>query len=87
MIPYIVYSLTAKVYGEKGIIVADYFETRNYRSALETFDDMITEARVNQFGFAGSCEIIFTKTFYGFDGKVTGSDQIKVHVHGEEVDI
>ena len=84
---HIKYTLIAKVHGEKGIVVADYFETCNYHMALETFDDMLTEAKHNQFGFAGKCEVIFTKTMYGSDGKATGSDQFKVHVHGEEADL
>ena len=78
------YTLIAKVHGEKGIVVADYFETCDYHKALETFDDMLTEARFNNYGFAGMCDIVFTKTMYGSDGKTIGSDQFKVHVHGEE---
>lgn len=81
------YTLIVKVYGEKGVVVADYFETRNYHKALETFDDMLTEARYNNFGFAGNCEVIFTKTMYDSDDKALGSDQFKVHVHGEEADL
>ena len=77
------YTLIAKVHGEKGIVVADYFETCNYHEALETFDDMLTEAKLNQFGFAGECEVILTKTMYGSDDKALGSDQYKIIVHGE----
>lgn len=84
---HIKYTLIANVHGEKGIVVADYFETYNYHEALETFDDMLTEARINQFGFAGNCEVIFTKTMYDSDDRALGSDKLKVHVHGEEADI
>lgn len=84
---YIKYTLLVKVYGEKGVNVVDYFETCNYHKALETFEDMLTEARCNQFGFAGKCEVIFTKTMYDSDDKALGSDQLKVHVHGEEIDL
>ena len=87
MSAYIKYALVVKVYGEQGVNVVDYFETRDYRKALETFDDMLTEARFNNYGFAGMCDIVFTKTMYGSDGKAIGSDQFKVHVHGEEADI
>ena len=84
---YIKYTLIVKVYGKQGVNVVDYFETCNYHKALETFDDMLTEARFNNYGFAGMCDVIFTKTMYNSDGKATGSDQFKVHVHGEEADI
>ena len=77
------YILIAKVHGEKGIVVADYFETFDYHMALEKFDDMLTEAKHNQFGFAGECDVIFTKTMYGLDDKALGSDQYKISVHGE----
>ena len=87
MIPYIKYSLVVKVYGEQGVNVVDYFETCNYRYALETFDDMLTKARFDDYGFAGMCDIVFTKTMYASDGKATGSDQLKVHVHGEEAEL
>ena len=87
MSAYIKYTLIAKVHGEKGIVVADYFETYNYHKALETFDDMLTEARFNQFGYAGKCEVLFTKTMYDSDDKALGSDKLKVHVRGEEADI
>ena len=80
---HIKYTLIAKVHGEKGIVVADYFETYNYHMALETFDDMLTEAKRNQFGFAGKCEVIFTKTMYDSDNRALGSDKFDVHVHGE----
>lgn len=84
---YIKYTLTAKVHGEKGTVVADYFETRNHHAALETFDDMLTVAKLNQFGFAGKCEVIFTKTMYGSDGRAIFSDKFDVHVHGEEYEL
>ena len=84
---YIKYTLVVKVYGKQGVNVVDYFETCNYHKALETFDDMLTKARLTNYGFAGMCDIVFTKTMYGSDDKVTGSDQLKVHVHGEEVDL
>lgn len=84
---HIKYTLIAKVHGEKGVVVADYFETFNYHKALETFDDMLTEARLNQFGFAGKCEVIFTKTMYDSDDRALGSDQFKVNVRGEEAEI
>ena len=44
---------------------------------------MLTEAKHNQFGFAGECEVILTKTMYGSDDKALGSDQYKIIVHGE----
>ena len=81
------YTLIAKVHGEKGIVVADYFETYDHHMALENLDDMLTEAKHNQFGFAGKCEVIFTKTMYGSDDRMLGSDQFKFRVHGEEVDL
>lgn len=84
---HIKYTLIAKVHGEKGDVVADYFETYNYHKALETFDDMLTEARLNQFGFAGKCEVIFSKTMYDSDDRALGSDKLNVHVRGEEADI
>lgn len=89
MIPYIEYSLTVIVHGKHGIIVADYFETRNYHKALETFDDMLTEARINNFGFGSTCtcDVILTKNMHDSDGKWLKSDQLKVHVHGEEADL
>ena len=87
MSTYIKYALVVKVYGKQGVNVVDYFETCNYHKALETFDDMLTEARFNNYGFAGMCDIVFTKTMYSSDGKAIGSDQLKVHVHGEEAEL
>ena len=84
---YIKYTLLVKVYDKQGAKVVDYFETCNYHKALETFDDMLTEARFNNYGFSGMCDIVFTKTMYGSDGKATGSDKFNVHVHGEEADL
>ena len=81
------YTLIAKVHGEKGIVVADYFETHNHHMALEKLDDMLTEAKHNQFGLAGKCEVIFTKTMYDSDDRTLGSDQFKFRVRGEEVDL
>lgn len=82
--PHVVYSLTAKVYGKEGVIVADYFETPDYLRALEVFDDMIAVARANGYGFAGMCDIILTGTRYDANGKVVKSEQFKAHVHGRE---
>ena len=84
---YVKYTLVVKVYGKQGVNVVDDFETCDYHKALETFDDMLFVARFNNYGFAGMCDVIFTKTMYGSDGKAIGSDQFKVHVHGEEVDL
>ena len=84
---HIKYTLIAKVHGEKGIVVADYFETYNYHMALENLDDMLTEAKHNQFGFAGKCEVIFTKTMYDSDDRMLGSDQFKFRVHGEGYEV
>ena len=81
------YTLIVKVYGNEGIIVADYFETYNHHMALENLDDMLTEAKHNQFGFAGKLEVIFTKTMYDSDARTLGSDQFKFRVRGEEVDL
>ena len=84
---HIKYTLVVKVYGKQGVNVVDYFETCNYYKALETFDDMLTEARFNNYGFAGMCEIVLTKTLYDAKDKAVKSDQFKVHVHGEEADL
>lgn len=86
--PHVVYSLIAKVYGNEGIIVADYFETRNYLKSLEAFVNMLTEAKDNQYGYAADmCEVILTKTQYDANDKVVKNEQFKVHVHGEEIDL
>ena len=86
--PYAKYSLIAKVYGNEGIIVADYFETCNYLKSLEAFVNMLSEAKANQYGYAAEmCEIILTKTHYDSNDKVVKNEQFKVHVHGEEVDL
>ena len=82
--PYVVYSLTAKVYGKEGVIVADYFETPDYLMALEVYDDMIAVARANGYGFAGMCDIVLTETRYDSKGKMVKSNQFKTHVHGRE---
>ena len=82
--PYVVYSLTAKVYGKEGIVVADYFETPDYLMALEVYDDMIAVARANGYGFAGMCDVVVTETRYDSKGNVVKSNQFKTHVHGRE---
>ena len=82
--PYVVYSLTTKVYGKEGVIVADYFETPDYLMALEVYDDMIAVARANGYGFAGMCDIVLTETRYDSKGKMVKSNQFKTHVHGRE---
>ena len=82
--PYAVYSLTAKVYGNEGVIVADYFETPDFLRALEEYDDMIAVARANGYGFAGMCDVVLTETRYDSKGKVVKSNQFKTHVHGRE---
>ena len=84
MSAYIVYSLIAKVYGKEGIMVVDYFETSNYYKALETFDDMLTEANANNYGFAGICEVVLTKTQCDSNGKAIKSNYYKVRVNKEE---
>lgn len=85
---YAKYSLIVKVYGNEGIIVADYFETHNYLKSLEAFINMLTEAKANQYGYAADmCEVILTKTQYDENDKVVKNEQFKVHVHGEEVDL
>ena len=82
------YSLIAKIYGNEGIIVADYFETCNYLKSIEAFVNMLTEAKDNQYGYAADmCEVILTKTQYDENDKVVKNEQIKVHVRGEEVEI
>ena len=82
--PPVVYSLIAKVYGKKGVIVADYFETPNYFRALEAFDDMLNEAKDNQFGFAGMCEVTLTQTLYDENGKAVKSYHYKARVNEED---
>ena len=82
--PYAVYSLIAKVYGNEGVVVADYFETPDYLRALEEFDDMIAVARANGYGFAGMCDVVLTETRYDSNGKMVKSNQFKCHVHGRE---
>ena len=82
--PYVVYSLIAKVYGKKGVLVADYFETPDYLRALEAFDRMLTQGKLNQYDFAGMCEVILTKTQYDSDGKAVLSKQFKARVNEEE---
>lgn len=85
---YAKYSLIVKVYGNEGIIVADYFETHNYLKSLEAFVNMLTEAKANQYGFAADmCEVILTKTQYDENDKVVKNEQFKVHVHREEIDL
>ena len=85
---YAKYSLIVKVYGNEGIIVADYFETGNYLKSLEAFVNMLTEAKANQYGYAADmCEVILTKTQYDDNDKVVKNEQFKVHVHGEEVEL
>lgn len=85
---YAKYSLIAKVYGNEGIIIADYFETCNYLKSLEAFVKMLTEAKDNQYGFAADmCEVILTKTQYDENDNVVKNEQFKIHVHGEEIDI
>ena len=82
--PYVVYSLVAKGYGKRGVIIADYFETPDYTRALEKFDDMIAMARVNGYGFAGMCDVVLMETRYDSKGKVVKSNQFKARVHGRE---
>ena len=85
---YAKYSLIVKVYGNEGIIVADYFETCNYLKSLEAFVNMIAEAKANQYGYAADmCEVMLTKTQYDENDKVVKNEQFKVHVHGEELDL
>ena len=82
--PYVVYSLIAKVYGNEGVIVADYFETPDYLRALEEFDEMLAMAEANGYGFAGMCDVVLTETRYDSNGKVVKSNQFKAHVHNRE---
>ena len=82
--PYVIYSLIAKVYGKKGVLLADYFETPDYLRALEAFDDMLTKGKHNQYDFAGMCEVTLTKTRYDSNGKVVKSNQFKACVNEEE---
>ena len=81
------YTLIAKVHGEKGIVVADYFETPDYFRALESFDDMLAVARANGYGCAGMCEVVLTETRYDSNGKMVKSNQFKAHVNGEEYEL
>ena len=84
MSAYIVYSLTARVYGKEGIMFVDYFKTPDYHKALETLDDMLTEANANNYGFAGICEVVMTKTQYDSNDKAVKSNYYKVRVNREE---
>ena len=76
-ISYSVYSLIGRLYSKRGIVVADYLETRDFLKALRNCEDFLRQHNDEM------CEIIMTRTDYDLKGRAFNIAKFRTSVNME----